>query len=80
MLSDSGNLPLSKCLELVDTPEGRELLSQVLRNGPFPHFEPHPAGSNQLARIDADGFQQVIAARVFLDPRIQSNSLGVSRL
>src|SRR4051812_9121367 len=38
--------PISECLEVVDTPEGRQRLHDHLASEPFPHFEPHPTRRN----------------------------------
>ena len=59
MVFDDVPMSLTACLESVDSPEGRERLAEVLRNGPFPHFEPHPGRSNLLVRTDADGTRTV---------------------
>ncbi len=47
--------PLSACLESVDSPEGRCRVADVLRNQPYPHYEPTTDGLGLLVRIDADG-------------------------
>jgi hypothetical protein len=47
--------PISKCLQSVDSPEGRKRLAGVLQNQPFPHYEPHPTRRGLLIRIDAEG-------------------------
>jgi len=47
--------PLSTCLASVDSPEGRQRVANFLRNQPFPHYLPDPAGSRLLIRIEADG-------------------------
>jgi len=47
--------PLSKCIEEVDTPAGREKLSAYLETVPFPHYEPAKTGKGLLVRTDADG-------------------------
>jgi len=48
-------MPLSACLESVDSAEGRTRLAAYLDSRPFPHFEPHPDRKGLLIRIDADG-------------------------
>lgn len=47
--------PLSACLESVDSPEGRQRVTDFLESQPFPHYEPHPDGRGLLVRIEADG-------------------------
>src|SRR5258708_5964501 len=47
--------PLSACLESVDSPEGRQRMTEFLQGQPFPHYEPHPDRPGVLLRIDADG-------------------------
>ena len=47
--------PISECLEMVDTPEGRKRLHEHLESQPFPHFEPHPDQKRVYVRIDEDG-------------------------
>ncbi len=51
--------PLSECLKSVNTPEGRERLSQYLQSLPFPHYEPHPEKRGLLIRIEANGRRKV---------------------
>ena len=48
-------LPLSSCLETVDTAEGRLRLADALQEQPFPHYQAHPERPGLLIRIDADG-------------------------
>jgi ParD-like antitoxin of type II bacterial toxin-antitoxin system len=45
--------PLSACLQLVDSPEGRKRLAAHLKTLPFPHYE--PARGGLLVKIEADG-------------------------
>jgi hypothetical protein len=52
---NSAARPVSECLESVDSPEGRERLETLLKNGPFPHYETHPDHPGLLERIEADG-------------------------
>jgi hypothetical protein len=52
-------LPLSDCLESVDSPEGRKRVTQFLRGQPFPQYEPHPTRRGLLVRIGADGSRTV---------------------
>ena len=47
--------PLSKCLELAETAEGRELLAAHLAARPFPHFEAAVEQPGVLIKIDEDG-------------------------
>lgn len=51
--------PISECLAMVDTPEGRKRLHDHLASEPFPHFEPHPKRRGVLIRIEADGRRTV---------------------
>jgi hypothetical protein len=50
---------LSECIESVDTPIGRQRVSDYLATEPFPHFEPAPGRPGLLVRIDADGKRTV---------------------
>jgi hypothetical protein len=47
-------MPLSECLRLVDTEEGRIRLEEHLKTVPFPHYEPADR-PGFLVRIEADG-------------------------
>jgi hypothetical protein len=47
-------MPLSECLNSVDTTKGRQRLKAYLANGPFPHYEAHPEQAGLLIRIDED--------------------------
>lgn len=51
--------PLSACLESVDSPEGRQRVADLLENGPFPHYQPHPDRPGLLVRTDTDGLRTV---------------------
>jgi ParD-like antitoxin of type II ParDE toxin-antitoxin system len=51
--------PLSECLKLIDSSEGRQRLEKVLQSRPFPHYEPHADRPGLLVRIDADGKRTV---------------------
>ncbi len=51
--------PLSKCLETVDTPQGRNRLGKYLDTLPYPHYEPAPNKPGYLVRIDASGKRAV---------------------
>lgn len=48
-------LPLSACLNAVDSPEGRRRVSDVLDAEPFPHYERAPGATGLLVRIESDG-------------------------
>lgn len=48
-------VPLSVCLDSVDTPAGRRRVTEVLDTRPFPHFEAVPGEQRLLVRVDADG-------------------------
>lgn len=47
--------PLSECIELVDSAEGRSRTAEYLATQPFPHYEPHPKRSGLLIRTEANG-------------------------
>ena len=47
--------PLSKCLESVDSPEGRRRVSDYLEVQPYPHYQQAPNEPGFLVRIEADG-------------------------
>jgi hypothetical protein len=51
--------PLSACLESVDSPEGRQRVRELLENGPFPHYQPHPDRPGLLVRTEEDGTRTV---------------------
>jgi len=51
--------PLSACLESVDSPEGRQRVTDFLQSQPFPHYQPHPHRAGMLVRIDTDGRRTV---------------------
>jgi hypothetical protein len=52
---DASARPISECLEMVDTPDGRQRLKAHMASKPFPHFEPDPRRKRVYVRIDADG-------------------------
>lgn len=52
---DGGAVPLSECLDAVDTPEGRARTIRFLDSQPFPHYEAHPVKPGVLIQIEADG-------------------------
>jgi ParD-like antitoxin of type II bacterial toxin-antitoxin system len=47
--------PLSECLKSVDSPEGRQRISNFLQSQPFPHYEPYTRDARLLVRVDANG-------------------------
>ncbi len=51
--------PLSACLKSVDSPEGRQRLTDFLRTQPYPHYEPTPEGDGLLIRIESNGKRSV---------------------
>ena len=54
-LRRSGDVqPLAKCLQTVDTPEGRQRVAEQLEARPYPHYEQADA-PGLLVRIEADG-------------------------
>ena len=46
--------PLSKCLQTVDSPAGRQRVTEHLNTRPYPHYEPADS-PGLLVRIDASG-------------------------
>ena len=56
---NAATLPLSECLDSVDSPEGRRRLADYLETGPFPHYQPAPDSPGLLVRIEADGTRTV---------------------
>lgn len=52
-------LPLSACLEMVNTAAGRKRLTNYLASRPYPHFEPVPGRPGLLLRTEADGRKTV---------------------
>ena len=48
-------LPLSECLETVDTPEGKARVKKYLETQPFPHYQQATEATGLLVRIEADG-------------------------
>ena len=47
--------PLSRSLNSVDGPSGRQRVAEHLKSRPFPHYEPDPKRSGVLIRVEADG-------------------------
>jgi hypothetical protein len=55
-LCKKGNArPLSKCLESVAMPEGKDHLKKYLETQPYPHYERAKDAPELLVRIEADG-------------------------
>ncbi len=48
-------VPLSECLDAVDSEAGRHRVAEYLETRPFPHYEPVPGSPGLLMRVDADG-------------------------
>lgn len=48
-------VPLSKCLDSVDSPTGRARVAEYLDSRPFPHYEAAADRPGMLVRIEADG-------------------------
>ena len=55
----AATLPLSACLDSVDSPEGARRLEDQLRAAPWPHYEPAGDASDLVVRIEADGRRTV---------------------
>jgi hypothetical protein len=51
--------PLSECLALVDTPDGRRRVAEFLHERPYPHYEPAPGSPGLLVRVEQDGTRTV---------------------
>lgn len=51
--------PLSACLRLAGTPEGRQNVAKYLKTRPYPHYEAAPGVPGLLVRIDARGKRTV---------------------
>lgn len=56
---NAATVPLSVCLESVDSPEGRRRVSDFLRRQPFPHYEPAGDLPGLLVRIEESGKRTV---------------------
>jgi ParD-like antitoxin of type II bacterial toxin-antitoxin system len=57
-LRRAGSLvPMSRCLESVDSSEGRRRVGEYLNSRPFPHYEPAPGATGLLIRVSDDGTQ-----------------------
>lgn len=50
---------IGELLEVVDTPEGRGMVSAYLASEPFPHYRSYPGGSGLLIRTDENGAETV---------------------
>ncbi len=48
-------VPLSQCLESVDSAAGRRRVAEYLESRPFPHYEPAAGSPGLLVRVNADG-------------------------
>ena len=48
-------VPLSRCLDSVDSTEGRRRVRDYLDSRPFPHYEPAPGAAGFLIRVEEDG-------------------------
>jgi hypothetical protein len=48
-------VPLSKCLESVDSTDGRRRVAEYLHRQPFPHYEAASDSPGMLVRINEDG-------------------------
>jgi hypothetical protein len=70
-----GATPLSKLVEVVDTPKGRERFKAYLESEPFPHFEAHPSLEGILIRTDQNGERTVgrFVNRVFVAEPLRAN-------
>jgi hypothetical protein len=55
LCQNAGARPLSACLDSVDSPAGRQRVTDYLQAQPYPHYEPHPEKAGLLVRTDADG-------------------------
>jgi hypothetical protein len=52
-------VPLSECLEGIDSDEGRRRVADYLATRPFPHFEPATERPGLIVRIEEDGTRTV---------------------
>lgn len=69
----AATIPLSECLESVDTPKGRKRLQKYLQTLPYPHYEPISGHPGFLVRIDESGKR--ITGR-FVNRRFQAGAPG----
>ena len=51
--------PISELLATVDSPQGRQRVSEYLESQPFPHYESAPDLPGMLIRIEEDGTHTV---------------------
>ena len=47
--------PLSKCLDSINSADGRRRLAKALAAQPYPHYEPAPGSPGLLVRTEANG-------------------------
>jgi hypothetical protein len=69
--------PLADLVDLVDTPQGRNLFAEYLASEPYPHYKAHPLRENLLVRTDANGVETAgrFVNRVFVpEPGQPGNS------
>jgi hypothetical protein len=52
-------MPLSKCMELANTPAGRKRLTTYLESQPYPHYAPARGQAGLLLRTEANGRKTV---------------------
>ncbi|HKD36931.1 MAG TPA: hypothetical protein VKB78_09015 [Pirellulales bacterium] len=52
-------VPLSECLERIESDVGRRRVAEYLEAGPYPHYEAVPESNGMLVRIAADGNRTV---------------------
>jgi hypothetical protein len=66
-----GVTPLSKLVEIVDTPKGRDVFAAYLKGEPYPHYEGHPTREGLLVRTEENGRRTVgrFVNRVFVAER-----------
>ena len=50
---------IGELLEVVDTPQGRQMFKDFLANEPYPHYRPYPGGSGLLVRTEENGTETV---------------------
>ena len=58
-LCRSATVPVSNCLDTVDSAAGRGRVAAFLQTQPYPHYEPAPDTPGLLLRIEADGKRTV---------------------
>ena len=51
--------PISTCLESVDSPAGRQRVTDFLQTQPFPHYRPQSDQPGMLVRTEADGRETI---------------------